>query len=101
MKTRAEVQAFLEDFIGNENVYFQAPPNTGMSYPCIVYDFKRFDKHYADNKPYLVTGYWDVHHMYKSISNDLKEKSLDIEFFEFDRRMKSQGVYNDYYLLHQ
>jgi len=102
MKTRAEMQTLLEGLIGNSNVYFQAPPNTGMHYPCFVYKFVRFNIDNADNQPYLVSGHWEIHHMYKSIKNDLKEKlALEVPFCTFDRRIVSDGVYNDYYIINQ
>ncbi len=102
MKTRAEIQTMLEEVLGSKNVYFQAPPNTGMKYPCIVYSFRSFNVNNADNQPYLVTGRWDIHHMYKSVKNDLKETFLfDVPFCMHDRRIVSDGVYNDYYILNQ
>lgn len=102
MKTRDEIQALLEGVLGNERVYFQEPPNTGMKYPCIVYKFIRPNVQHADNKPYLVTGHWEIHHMYKSIKNDLKEKFIfDVPCCNWDRRIVTGGVYNDYYILNQ
>jgi hypothetical protein len=102
MKTRDEIQQLLEDVLGNDRVYFQAPPNTGMKYPCIVYKFVRFNVNHADNKPYIVTGHWDVHHMYKNPKYDMKEKFIfEIPFCKFDRRIVTDGVYNDYYIINQ
>ena len=102
MKTRDEIQQLLEDVLGNDRVYFQAPPNTGMKYPCIVYKFVRFNVSHADNKPYLVTGHWDIHHMYKNPKYDMKEKFVfEIPFCKFDRRIVTDGVYNDYYIINQ
>lgn len=102
MKTRLEIQQLLEDVLGNERVYFQEPPNTGMKYPCIVYKFVRFNTSNADNKPYLVTGRWDVHHMYKNPKYDLKERFVfDVPFCQFDRRIVTGGIYNDYYTINQ
>jgi hypothetical protein len=100
MKSRIEIQNLLEGILGNGNVYFQDPPNTGMKYPCIIYNFEGFDNDFADNKPYIVAGRWTVHHMYKSIKNDLKEVFvLEPPFFKWERRIKNDGVYNDYYTL--
>lgn len=50
MDRRLELQELFLTFA--PNVYFQAPPSTGMKYPCILY--KRQDVHvdYADNSPY-------------------------------------------------
>lgn len=102
MKTRNEIQTMLEEVLGSNNVYFQAPPNTDMKYPCIVYKFVKFNTLYADNQPYLVTGRWEFHHMYKYIKSDLKEKFVfDIPFCSFDRRIVADGVYNDYYIINQ
>ena len=102
MKSRDDIQKLLEDTLGSSNVYFQAPPNTGMVYPCIVYKFVRTDIRHADNKPYILTGKWEIHHMYKSIKNDLKEKMLfAAPYVNFDRRIVTSGVYNDYYTIYQ
>lgn len=102
MKTRTEMQTMLEELLGSSNVYFQAPPNTGMHYPCIVYRFNRFNIDRADNTAYLVTGRWEIHHMYKTIKNDLKEKFVfEVPFCSFDRRIVTDGIYNDYYTINQ
>lgn len=97
MKTRTEMQSMLEEVLGSSNVYFQPPSNTSIKYPCIVYSFERFNINHADNQPYIVTGRWHIHHMYKNPKNDLKEKFLYVPFCTFDRRIVTEGVYNDYY----
>lgn len=100
MKTRAEIQELLEDVLGSNNVYFQPPTNTSIKYPCIVYEFKRFNIQPADNKPYVVSGRWEIHHMYKNPKHDLKEKFVfGVPFCRFDRRIVTDGVYNDYYVI--
>lgn len=35
------------------NVYFQAPPNTVMQYPCIRYEINDAETQFAGNAPYL------------------------------------------------
>ncbi len=102
MKTKEEIGDLLESILGKDRVYFQAPPNTGMKYPCIFYRFVRFNMNHADNKPYLVTGHWEIHHMYKDPKYDLKEKFVfGVPFCAFDRRIVADGVYNDYYTINQ
>lgn len=49
-KGRAEKHAFFKSL--TPNVYFQAPPNTEMSYPCIRYDIDSEARQFADNRPY-------------------------------------------------
>ena len=98
MKTREEVHQILEDILGSDHVYFQEPPNTGMKYPAIVYSFNNFNRLDADDKPYILHGRYQVIHMYKSIRNDLKMKFIsEIPYCYFERRMITDGIYNDYY----
>lgn len=102
MKTRIEVQNLLEEVLGSKNVYFQAPPNTGMKYPCIVYRLNNFHRRDADNEAYILAGRWEIHHMYKSIKNDLTTEMLfAAPYITFDRRLVTDGVYNDYYTIYQ
>lgn len=101
MRSRLELQELLEKVLGSNRVYFQAPPNTGMKYPCIVYRFVTVEKRNADNQPYITTGRWEIHHMYKSIKNSLLNEMLfAAPYVEHDRQIIKDGVYNDYYTIH-
>lgn len=93
----------LVDILGSNNVYCQEPPNTGMKYPCILYSFNSIEVDKADNKPYILTGNWTITHMFKKISDDTIKYDMLNEFLgiSFDRRIKTGGVYNDYYTLNQ
>lgn len=100
---RLALQEKLEEILGSSNVYYQEPPNTGMKYPCILYSFNTINMDKADNKPYIMTGNWTITHMYKKLSNDTIKFNLLNAFLgiTFDRRLKSDGVYNDYYTLNE
>lgn len=93
----------LVDILGSTNVYYQEPPNTGMKYPCILYSFNSIAVDKADNKPYILTVNWTITHMFKKISDDTIKYDMLNEFLgiSFDRRIKTGGVYNDYYTLNQ
>ena len=93
----------LVDILGSTNVYYQEPPNTGMKYPCILYSFNSITVDKADSKPYILTGNWTITHMFKKISDDTIKYNMLNEFLgiSFDRRIKTGGVYNDYYTLNQ
>lgn len=102
MISREEIQDLLEGILGNGRVYYQEPPNTGMKYPCMVYRFERPKVAYANNKPYIINGRWEVHHMYKSVTNDLVTTMLfAAPYVTHDNRAKHDGVYNDYYTIYQ
>lgn len=52
-RDRKDLGKILKDILELPNVYFQAPPNTGMSYPCILYEYSSGDTQFADNEPYI------------------------------------------------
>jgi hypothetical protein len=52
MGSRLELQTLLEGVLGSDDVYFQAPPNNLMQYPCIVYTWDDTKTDFADNSPY-------------------------------------------------
>lgn len=52
MAPRLDLQALLETLLGSEYVYYQAPPNTEMQYPCIVYALTSQKTVFADNSAY-------------------------------------------------
>ncbi len=102
MKSRLELQSKLEEVLGSQNVYYQEPPNTGMKYPCIVYSFVKPKVDHADNTSYILSGRWEIHHMYKKPTSDLLNTMLFMApYVTHDRRLKHDGVYNDYYTIYQ
>lgn len=54
MGTRLQLSRILRDILGSETqVYFQAPPNDKMQYPCIIYSLDNVAVQHADNAPYF------------------------------------------------
>lgn len=57
MGQRQALQDLLKT-LGAEKVYFQAPSEDEMVYPCILYAIDSEDTKYADNNPYShIRGY--------------------------------------------
>lgn len=59
-KSQLKLQESLEEFMGNDHVYFQPPESIKMVYPCIVYMLDDVDVRFADNKPYTMTDRYSV-----------------------------------------
>lgn len=51
-RPRTELSVKLHELC--DNVYFQPPTGTRISYPCIVYELEDTDVRYADNAPYVL-----------------------------------------------
>lgn len=93
-KNRLELQTLLEELLGNRHVYFQPPPNIKLMYPCIVYDFAKFQTTKADNKDYLRSKRYDVLLIHNDPDNDIVEKLEDLDYCDLDRSYKSDNLYH-------
>ena len=97
-KTRENLQAELERILGSEFVYFQAPENVKLTYPCIVYDLDGEDVRKANNKAYL----WSMRYLVTVISKDpdsdiWKRIRERFDYCDLDRTQKIDNL-NHWYL---
>lgn len=81
------------------NVYFQAPPNNQMQYPCILY--KRDDARtaFADNMPYRYTKRYQVTVIDKDPDSDIPDKIAGLPLCSFDRHYTADNLNHDVYNL--
>lgn len=99
MRARADLSKILHTLC--DNVYFNSPTNTTMSYPCIRYSLDADNVRMADNKRYVTYGKYTITHIYKTYSNRLYDKIMDaFDFISFDRSYVSDGLYHDVFTLH-
>ena len=54
MADRLELSAKLKEFLGSDNVYYQAPESKKMEYPAIRYSKTSIKSTYANNAKYLM-----------------------------------------------
>lgn len=101
MNTRVELQSKLESILGSNQVYFQPPSNVQMKYPAIVYELSGEFTKRSNNKRYIKYNKYTVTHIYKSIRNELKESIMDAFLYvDYDRRLISDGLYNDVFTIY-
>lgn len=100
MGTRLQLQDELESILGSPNVYYQPPSSTSLKYPCIIYELDNTNVKAADNNKYIKVNRYHVKHLYKSLSNELKDSILDsFMMVSHNNRMKVDGLYNDDFTL--
>lgn len=101
MATLDALQAELEGLLGSENVYFQPPESVKLKYPCIVYTLDPTYTSHADNKNYIIVNRYHVKHIYKSLSNSLKDEFLThFMMISHNNRMIADSMYNDDFTLY-
>ena len=101
MRDRLELQSELVDLLGSKNVYFQPSTNIKLSYPCIVYELKKFDDRFANDSRYHINKVYQITHVYQRYQNNLQDKLRDsFDFIEFNSSSKIDGLYQDVYTLY-
>lgn len=82
---RIELQAILEELLGSEEVYFQAPVNKRMEYPCIVYTRDGDETQFADNGPYFGTDRYQLTTISEDPDDEIREKVKLLPMCLFNR----------------
>lgn len=94
MERRLKLSQILHDVLGSDNVYFQPPPNKKMSFPCIVYEFARFNTTFADNMPYKLDRSYQVTYIDSNPDSDIPEKIALLPMCVFERSYISENRYH-------
>jgi hypothetical protein len=94
---REQLHELLKEL--TDNVYFQAPPNTGMAYPCILYSWDADSAQYADNELYRHAKRYQVTVIDRDPDSELAEAVLRLRFTGFDRSFKAEDLNHYVYSL--
>lgn len=78
-------------------VYYQPPANTGMVYPCIVFNRDRVKTEYADNVPYTHKVRYQVTVIDRDSDSEINAKVRSLPLCAFDRAFVSGNLYHDVY----
>lgn len=100
MGTRLELQPILEELLGSRNVYFQAPPNTGMAYPCIVYERDDAWTEFAGNNVYSFTWRYQLTLIGVHPDNPVLDKVARLPMCRFDRHFTANKQSHDVFVLY-
>lgn len=96
---RLQLQALLEALLGSDKVYFQAPPNLDMQYPCIVYKRDDAETTFANNSPYRHTKRYQVTVIDTDPDSDIPDKVGNLPLCKFDRFYPADNLNHDVYNL--
>ena len=87
---------------GSENnVYFQAPSNMQMKFPCIKYEIDRVQTRKADNVLYKLDVGMNVTYITKDPTDYTYEKILkQFPMSTFNRRFINDGMYHHTFVIY-
>lgn len=83
-----------------KHVYFQPPTGFLMKYPCIVYDFARFDTDYAGNLPYRLKKAYNITVIDKDPDSLIPQRIAELPVCSFDRTFKSDNLYHTVFTIY-
>ena len=97
---RLELSAIFKEILGNNNVYFQPPNNTRMSYPAIVYSRKRIENTFADNCVYNQRTGYEAIVIDPNPDSDIVYKMSQLPNCRHDRHYVSDNLNHDAFTLY-
>lgn len=100
MGLRTDLQVLLENLLGSRNVYFQAPSNLQMSYPCIVYTRDNVKAKYADNRSYSFVKRYLVTVIDKNPDSPIPDKIAALPMCSFSRHYTAENLHHDVFTLY-
>lgn len=98
MGQRLDLHAKLKTIV--DNVYFQAPPSNGMSYPCILYNLDDVATNHANNVKYKKDRAYQLTLMDRDPDTELVDDVLDLERCRFVRSFKKDGLHQFVFTLY-
>lgn len=101
MGQRLDLDTILKGILGSDVVYFQPPPNTLMTYPCIVYNRDDAVTVYGDNKLYTMTFKYQVTLISKTPNTEDTIKRLAaLPMCKYDRFFRVNNLNHDVFNLY-
>ena len=90
-----ELKQVMKSLGLDENIYYVAPSNNHMEYPCILYSLARPNVRYADNGRYLIFNQYDL----TAIDRDEDSPIVDalcghFSYCSFDRNYISDNLHH-------
>lgn len=97
---RVALQALLEDLVPEGKVYFQAPANVEMQYPCIVYERDAARTVFADNAPYRSTKRYQVTVIDRNPDSEIPDRVARLPLCLFQRHFTADNLHHDVFDLY-
>ncbi len=94
---RLDFHSTLVEILGSSHVYYQAPPNNDMQYPCIVYKRDNARTIFAGNAPYRVTDRYQVTVISDDPDNEIRKKVANLPMSTFNRNFPANNLHHDVY----
>lgn len=94
MANRADLQIFLEQLLGNENVYFDPPESKKIKYPAIIYKLNDIKTTCANNHSYTMTPGYQLILIDSDPDSEYVDVLINVRYCRFVRHYPSNGLHH-------
>ena len=98
MASRLTLQEYFETL--TNNVYFQPPVNTKMSYPAIRYRRQTIDNIHADDNPYHQERAYEVIVIDKNPDSPIVDEISKMSMCRYVRHYTADGLNHDIFIVY-
>lgn len=100
MGTRLALHTLLKTILGSNNVYFQAPANVELKYPCIMYKRERISVKHADNTPYFHKKKYSITVIDSDPDSSIPDQIALLPMCSSDRNFRANNLNHDVFTLY-
>lgn len=100
MGRREQLHEKLKKLLGSNHVYYQAPEDLKMEYPCIRYSKSNIVSTHADNIKYANNDRYEIIVISKLPDNAVIGKILEFPYSLHDRHYVSNNLNHDVIILY-
>jgi hypothetical protein len=94
MEGRLQLQTLLKELLTSNEVYLQAPKNTSMVYPAILYTINDAFTIHANNSPYHNTWRYQVTFITEDPEDETINKLISLPLCNFDRHFVAEQLHH-------
>lgn len=95
MASRLELQAKLQELMGDGKIYYQTPENLKMVYPCIRFSRSDIESTHADNMKYSNFTLYQITVISKTPDHNVINKILELPMSSYDRHYVKDNLNHD------
>lgn len=95
MGDRIELHSLLQELLGSECVYYQAPESIKMSYPAIRYSKSAIRKLNANDRAYSMKDCYQLIVIDRLPDNPVIKKLLELPYCSYDRHYVADNLNHD------
>ena len=100
MDSRPNLQAKLEEILGNKNVYFQPPESLKLNFPAIVYKRSNIRNNFAGDSVYAQSYFYEITVIDKRPDSKISRTLSLLPKIKFDRSFTSDNLYHDVFTIY-